>query len=399
MEGKLVMSENVYIVGAKRTAVGRFMGTLQNIPATKLGEIAGKGAIEQAGISPEDVDQVIMGNVCSANLGQNPARQAQIGMGVPSDRNAYLVGMVCGSGLQAANLGYMTIKTGMADLIVAGGMESMSMVPYYMPGVRSGYKMGHKQVIDGMVYDGLWDPYHDMHMGMTGELVADKYSITREEQDDWAYNSHRKALDAIDNGRFEEEIVPVMVPQRKKDPIEFKVDEGPRRETSPEVLAKLRPAFKKDGTVTAGNAPSTNDAGAAVVLASEKAVHEKGLKPIAKVLATGIGGLDPEWVMLTPIPTVKKIFAQGFSKEDFDLWEFNEAFSVQQIAVSRELGIDTDLINVNGGAVAIGHPIGCSGARILVTLLHALKQRDKKRGVAALCLGGGNGVGMAVELL
>jgi acetyl-CoA C-acetyltransferase len=259
--------------------------------------------------------------------------------------------------------------------------------------------MGHRQMVDAMIFDGLWDPYGDMHMGITGELVAEKYSITREEQDEYAYNSHRKAIEAIDAGRFEEEIVPVMIPQRKKDPIEFKVDEGPRRDTSVEKLAKLRPAFKKDGTVTAGNAPGTNDAGAAVVLASEKAVHEKGLTPIAKILATGIGGLDPEWVMLTPIPTVKAIYEQGFSKKDFDLWEFNEAFSVQQIAVARELEIDPALVNVNGGAVALGHPIGCSGARILVTLLHALKHQDKKRGVAALCLGGGNGVGMAVELV
>ncbi len=393
------MAENVYIVGAKRTAVGRFLGALQTVSAIDLGITAGKAALEQSGVKPEDIDQVIMGNVCSANLGQNPARQVQIGMGVPSDKNAYLVGMVCGSGLQSANLAYMTIKAGMADIIVAGGMESMSMVPYYMPAARTGYKMGHKQVIDGMVYDGLWDSFNDFHMGITGELVAEKYSITREEQDDWAYNSHRKAIEAIDEGRFVEEIVPVMIPQRKGDPVEFKVDEGPRRDTSVEKLGKLRPAFKKDGTVTAGNASSTNDAGAAVVIASEKAVNEKGLKPIAKILATGIGGLDPEWVMLTPIPTVKAIYAQGFSKDDFELWEFNEAFSVQQIAVSRELGIDTDLINVNGGAVALGHPIGCSGARILVTLIHALKQRDRKKGVAALCLGGGNGVGMAIELV
>ncbi len=393
------MTDNVYIVGAKRTAIGRFLGALQNIPATELGITAGKAAVEQAGLKPEDIDQVIMGNVCSANLGQNPARIVQIGMGVPSDRSAYLVGMVCASGLQSANLAWMTIRLGMADIIVAGGMESMSMVPYYLPKARTGYRLGHQQAVDGMIYDGLWDSFNDFHMGNTGELVAEKYGITREQQDEWAYNSHQKALKAIDEGRFEEEIVPVMVPQRKKDPIEFKVDEGPRRDTSLEALAKLRPVFKKDGTVTAGNAPGTNDGGAAVVLASEKAVKEKGLKPIAKILATGIGGLDPEWVMLTPIPAVKKIYDQGYQKEDFDLWEFNEAFSVQQIAVARELDIDTSIINVNGGAVALGHPIGCSGARILVTLIHALKQRDKKMGVAALCLGGGNGVAMAIEMM
>jgi acetyl-CoA C-acetyltransferase len=393
------MTESIYIIGAKRTAVGRFLGALQTVPATQLGITAGKAAIEQSGLKPADVDQVIMGNVCSANLGQNPARQVQIGMGVPSDKNSYLVGMVCGSGLQAVNLGYITMKAGMADVIVAGGMESMSMVPYYMPGVRTGYKMGHQQVIDGMVFDGLWDPYGDMHMGMTGELVAEKYGITRQEQDEWAYNSHMKAIKAIDEGLFVDEIAPVLIPQKKGDPIEFKVDEGPRRDTSREALAKLRPAFKKDGTVTAGNAPSTNDAGAAVVLATEKVVKNRGLKPLAKILATGIGGLDPEWVMLTPIPTVKKLYAQGFSRDDFDLFEFNEAFSVQQVAVARELELDTSKINVNGGAVAIGHPIGCSGARILCTLIYALKHRGLKRGIAALCLGGGNGVGMAIEIV
>ena len=393
------MAENIYIVGAKRTAVGRFLGALQNVPATELGIVASKAAIKQSGLKPEDVNQVIMGNVCSANLGQNPARQVQLGIGVPSDRNAYLVGMVCGSGLQAVNLGYMTMKAGFADVIVAGGMESMSMVPYYMPKVRTGYKMGHQQVIDGMVFDGLWDPYGDMHMGITGELVAEKYGITREEQDEWAYNSHMKAIKAIDEGWFVDEIVPVYIPQRKGDPIEFRIDEGPRRDTSVEALAKLRPAFKKDGTVTAGNAPSTNDAGAAVVLATEKVVKEKGLNPLAKILATGIGGLDPEWVMLTPIPTVKKIYEQGFKKDDFDLFEFNEAFSVQQIAVARELEIDPAKVNVNGGAVAIGHPIGCSGARILNTLIYALRNRGLKRGIAALCLGGGNGVGMAIEIV
>jgi len=393
------MAQDIYIVGAKRTAIGRFMGALASVPATKLGAAAGKAAIEQAGIKPEDVDQVIMGNVCSANIGQNPARQAQLGMGVPSDKNAFLVGMVCGSGLQAANLGYIALKAGTADIIVAGGFESMSLVPYYLPGVREGYKLGHRQIVDGLVYDGLWDPYKDFHMGNTGELVAEKYGITRQEQDEWAYNSHMKAIDAIDNGRFEEEIAPVMIPQRKGDPVAFKIDEGPRRDTSIEALAKLKPAFKKDGTVTAGNAPSTNDAGAAVVLATEKVVKAKGLKPLAKILATGIGGLEPEWVMLTPIPTVKKLYEQGYKKEDFDLWEFNEAFSVQQIAVSRELGIDTSKVNVNGGAVALGHPIGCSGARILVTLIYALRQRGLKKGVAALCLGGGNGVGMAIEIM
>ncbi|MCK4719257.1 acetyl-CoA C-acyltransferase, partial [bacterium] len=296
-------------------------------------------------------------------------------------------------------LGYTTMKAGMANVILAGGMESMSLVPYYMPGARTGYKMGHKQVVDGMIFDGLWDPYKDMHMGITGELVAEKYDIPREAQDEWAYNSHQKALKAMDEGLFDDEIAPVMVPQRKGDPIEFKLDEGPRRETSIEKLARLRPAFKKDGTVTAGNASSTNDAGAAVVIATEKVVQEKGLKPLAKILATGIGGLDPEWVMLTPIPTLKKIYEQGWERDDFDLFEFNEAFSVQMIAVAGELEIDTAKINVNGGAVALGHPIGCSGARILTTLIYALKNRGLKRGIAALCLGGGNGVGMAIEIV
>jgi acetyl-CoA C-acetyltransferase len=393
------MTDNVYIVGAKRTAIGRFLGSLADIPATKLGAVAGKAALEQSGLKPEDIDQVIMGNVCSCGLGQNPARQAAIGMGVPVEKSAYLVGMVCGSGLQTANLGYMTIKAGMADVVIAGGMESMSLSPYFLPKARTGYRLGHGEMVDSMVLDGLWDPYENFHMGNTGELVAEKYNISRREQDEWAYNSHMKAIKAIDEGWFAEEIAPVAVPQKKGDPIQFKVDEGPRRDTSIEALGKLRPAFKKDGTVTAGNAPGTNDAGAAVVLASEKVVKAKKLKPLARILATGIGGLEPKWVMLTPIPTVKKIYEQGFKKEDFDLWEFNEAFAVQQIAVARELGIDTSKINVNGGAVALGHPIGASGARILVTLIHALKQRGLKKGVAALCLGGGNGVGMAIELV
>jgi acetyl-CoA C-acetyltransferase len=393
------MTDNVYIVGAKRTAIGKFLGTLQDTPAPKLGGAAGKAAIEQSGLKPDEIDQVIMGNVCSTGIGQNPARQALFQMGIPHEKNAFLVGMVCGSGLQAVNLGYTAIRAGMADCIVAGGMESMSLAPYYLPKARTGLRLGHAQIMDSMVYDGLWDPYEDFHMGNTGELVAQKYGISRQEQDEWAYNSHRKAIDAIENGRFAEEITPVMIPQKKGDPIAFKVDEGPRKDTSLEALAKLKPAFQKDGTVTAGNAPGTNDAGAAVVLVSEKVLKARGLKPMAKILATGIGGLEPKWVMLTPIPTVKKIYEQGFKKEDFDLWEFNEAFSVQMLAVSRELGIDPNKVNVNGGAVALGHPIGASGARILVTLIHALKQRNLKRGVAALCLGGGNGVGMAIELV
>jgi acetyl-CoA C-acetyltransferase len=393
------MSDNVYIVGAKRTAIGRFLGTLQDTPAPRLGTIAGKAALEHSGMNPEDVEQVIMGNVCSTGLGQNPARQVQIGMGIPTDRSAYLVGMVCGSGLQSVNLGYMTIKSGNADVVVSGGMESMSLAPYYLEKGRTGYKLGHAKMIDSMVADGLWDPYKDMHMGMTGELVAEKYNISREQQDEYAYNSHQKAIAAIESGAFADEITPVLIPQRKGDPIAFKVDEGPRKDTSIEALGKLRAVFKKDGSVTAGNAPGTNDGAAAVVLASEKAVKEKGLKPIAKILATGIGGLDPEWVMMTPVPTVKKLYEQGISKEEIDLWEFNEAFSVQQIAVRQELGIDESIINVNGGAVALGHPIGASGSRILVTLLYALKNRGKKKGIAALCLGGGNGVGIAIELV
>lgn len=393
------MSDNVYIVGAKRTAIGRFLGTLQDTPAPRLGTIAGKAALEHSGMNPEDVEQVIMGNVCSTGLGQNPARQVQIGMGIPTDRSAYLVGMVCGSGLQSVNLGYMTIKSGNADVVVSGGMESMSLAPYYLEKGRTGYKLGHAKMIDSMVADGLWDPYKDMHMGMTGELVAEKYNISREQQDEYAYNSHQKAIAAIESGAFADEITPVLIPQRKGDPIAFKVDEGPRKDTTIEALGKLRAVFKKDGSVTAGNAPGTNDGAAAVVLASEKAVKEKGLKPIAKILATGIGGLDPEWVMMTPVPTVKKLYEQGISKEEIDLWEFNEAFSVQQIAVRQELGIDESIINVNGGAVALGHPIGASGSRILVTLLYALKNRGKKKGIAALCLGGGNGVGIAIELV
>lgn len=393
-------SPQAVIVSAVRTAIGKFGGALADIPATQLGAIAIKEAVRRAGIKPEDVEEAIVGNVVSAGLGQNPARQAALGGGLPSDVAALLVNKVCASSLKAVALAAQAIKAGDADIIVAGGMESMSRAPYLLDKARNGYRMGNGQLLDSMVLDGLWCAFHNFHMGNTGELVAEKFGVTRKDQDEYAYNSHLKAVKAIKEGKFKEEIVPVTIPQKKGEPIIFDTDESPRADTSLEALAKLKPAFKADGTVTAGNAPGVNDAGAALVVMSEDKAKALGIKPIAKILGYYTGGLNPEWVMMTPVVSVKGLLARLDMKlSDFDLIELNEAFSLQALAVGRELGFDWDKVNVNGGAVALGHPIGASGARILVTLLYALKQRNKKLGLAALCLGGGNGVALAVEMV
>lgn len=386
------------IVSAVRTAIGKFGGALADIPAAQLGAIAIKEAVRRAGIKPEDVEEAIVGNVVSAGLGQNPARQAALGGGLPSDVGALLINKVCASSLKAVALAAQAIKAGDADIIVAAGMESMSKAPYLLDKARSGYRMGNGHLVDSMILDGLWCAFHNFHMGNTGELVAEKFGVTRKDQDEYAYNSHLKAVKAIKEGKFKEEVVPVSIPQKKGEPVIFDTDESPRADTSLEALAKLKPAFKSDGTVTAGNAPGVNDAGAALVVMSEDKAKALGIKPIAKILGYYTGGLNPEWVMMTPVVSVKGLLARLDMKlSDFDLIELNEAFSVQALAVGRELGFDWDKVNVNGGAVALGHPIGASGARILVTLLYALKQRNKKLGLAALCLGGGNGVALAVE--
>jgi len=395
------MSRDVVIVSAVRTPIGKFQGGLAPKSAVELGTIAAKAAIERAGIKSDLIEEVIMGNVLPAGLGQNPARQVLIHAGVPDSVGAYTINKVCGSGLKAVMLAAQAIRAGDMDIALAGGMESMSNAPYLLPKARSGYRMGHGQMLDSMIHDGLWDIYNDFHMGSTGELVAEKYGVSREAQDAHALGSHQKAIAAIDEGRFRDEIVPVEIAQRKGPAVTIDTDEGPRRDTSAEVLAKLRPAFKRDGgTVTAGNAPGVNDgASAAIVMSAEKAA-ELGLNPLARIEAYCNAGLAPEWVMMTPVPATRKLFEMtGWGPENVDLFEFNEAFAVQSCAVMDELKIDPAKVNVNGGAVALGHPIGASGARILTTLIYALRQRNLNRGVASLCMGGGNGLAMGIELL
>jgi acetyl-CoA C-acetyltransferase len=391
---------NPVIVSAVRTPIGKFLGTLSSIPATKLGSIVVAEAVRRAGVRPDQVDEVIMGNVVSAGLGQNPARQAAIGSGLPDSIPALTINKVCGSGLKSVVLAAQSIKCEDAQLVVAGGMESMSNAPYLLKGAREGYRMGQQQALDAMIHDGLWDAYNDYHMGCTGEVVAERYDVGRDQQDAWALDSHKKAIAAIDAGKFKDEIVAVEVPRRKGDPIIFDTDEGPRRDTSIEALAKLRAAFKKDGTVTAGNAPGVNDGAAAVVVSSVIKAKQAGLRPLAEIVAYASSGVAPELVMMAPEKAVRMVWEQtGWSADDVDLYEFNEAFAVQQVALGKVLGIDAAKHNVHGGAVALGHPIGASGARILATLLYALEDRDKEKGIAALCLGGGNAVAVAIRRL
>ncbi len=393
------MSE-IIIAGAVRTAIGKFLGGLSSFSGPQLGSFAVKAALERAKVDPALVDEVIMGNVLQAGLGQNPARQAAIHGGVPVEAGALTVNKVCCSGLKAVVLGTQAIKLGDAGIVVAGGMESMSNAPYILRKARTGYRLNDGTLVDTMVYDGLWDVYKDYHMGNTGELVAEEYKIPREEMDEYAYNSNRKAVEAIEGGKFKEEIVPVEVPQRKKDPLIFDTDEGPRADTTVESLAKLKTVFKKDGTVTAGNASQISDGAAAMVLMTAERAKELGVRPLAKVTGYSTGGMKPEYVMMTPTVAVPKLLEKtGMKLDDFDLIELNEAFAVQPCAVMKELGMDPEKVNIHGGAVALGHPIGCSGARVLVTLLYALKQTGGKRGLATLCLGGGNAVALSVEMV
>ncbi len=394
------MSREVVIVSAARTPIGRFQGGLAPLTAVQLGTVAAKAAIERSGLKPDQIEEVIMGCVLTAGQGQNPARQVLIHAGVPETVGAFTVNKVCGSGLKAVMLAAQAIKAGDLDIALAGGMESMSNAPYLLPGARAGQRLGHGQMIDSMINDGLWDIYNNFHMGTTAEMVADKYKVDRTAQDDYAVGSHSKAVDAIEAGRFKDEIVPVEVPRRKKDPLLVDTDEGPRQDTTSESLARLRAAFQKDGSVTAGNASTINDGASALVIMSADKAKELGLKPLAKIVEYTTSGTPPEWVMMTPVPATKKLFERtGWTPSDVDLFEFNEAFAVQACAVVDELGVDASKVNVNGGAVALGHPIGASGARILTTLIYALKQRDLKRGVASLCMGGGNGLAMGIELI
>jgi acetyl-CoA C-acetyltransferase len=388
------------ILSAVRVPTGRFLGTLKGFSAPQLGALVVKEAVRRAGLSGDEVDEVIMGNVVSAGLGQAPARQAAIHAGLPPKVGALTINKVCGSGLKAVMLAAQGIATGDTDVVVAGGMESMSNCPYLLTGAREGLRLGHGELRDSMIWDGLWDAYSDYHMGCTGEIVAEKYGVTREQQDQYALDSHRKAVAAIKAGKFKDEILPVAIKQRKGDPLMFADDEAPREDTSLEALARLKPAFKEGGTVTAGNAPGVNDGAAALVVTSAERAKALGRAPLARIVGQAVAGLDPSLVMMTPVHAVRKLWEKtGWSAASVDLLELNEAFAVQAVAVTRELELDPARVNVNGGAVALGHPIGASGARILTTLLYALRDRGKQRGVATLCLGGGNGVALAVELL
>ena len=394
------MSE-VVIVSAVRTPIGKFQGSLQSYTSSRLGALVVKEAVRRAGVEPAQVDDCIMGCVLQAGVGQAPARQAAIFAGIPPEAGALTVNQVCGSGLRAVSLAAQAIQTGDSGIVVAGGMESMSNAPYLLPQARNGYRMGNGTLVDAMINDGLWDVYNEFHMGAAAELVADKYQISRADQDAFAAESHRRAAAATLEGRFRAQIFPVEVPPARKGeaPRAFDADEAIRPDTTAEILAKLKPAFKEDGTVTAGNAPGVSDGAAAVVVTSAARAQELGLKPMVIIRAQATAGRAPEWFSLAPIDAVRKVVAKaGWSLESVDLFELNEAFSVQALSVIRELGLDQARVNVNGGAVALGHPIGASGAAILVKLIYAMTDRGARRGIASLCLGGGGAVALAVEL-
>ena len=386
------------IISAARTPVGKFLGSLKSFSAPQLGAIVVRESVKRAGVKPEDVDEVIMGCVIQAGLGQNPARQAALKGGIPSTVSAVTVNKVCGSGLKAVMMAAQGVQLGDTELVVAGGMESMSNAPYLIPKAREGYRLGNGELIDSMINDGLWCAFENYHMGCTGEVVADEYRISRSEQDEFAVNSHRKAAAAIKAGKFKDEIVPVEIPQKKGAALLFDTDETVREDTSAEVLAKLKPAFKAEGTVTAGNAPGVNDGASAVVVTSLRRARELGVEPMARIVAQATAGVEPRLVMMAPVEAVRKLFKKtGWSPSEVDLVELNEAFSVAAVAVTRELGLDPEKVNVNGGAVALGHAIGQSGSRLLTTILYELKRRNARRGIVSLCLGGGNAVAMAIE--
>jgi len=391
--------ETAVILSAVRTPIGKFQGGLSGFSAPELGGQVVAEAIRRAALDPKQIDEAILGNVVQAGLGQNPARQAALKGGCDARVAALTINKVCGSGLKAVALGAQAVQLGESEIVVAGGMESMSNCPYLLPHARTGYRIGDQKVVDSMIWDGLWDAYENFHMGMTGELVAEKYAITREEQDKFAFESHQKAIRARKSCFVESQILPIEVPHRKGEALVIKYDESPREDTTVEALGKLKPAFKKDGTVTAGNAPGTNDGAAALVVTSERVAAKLGKSPMARIVAGTVSGVEPKWVMMAPVDAVEKLLKKtGWDREkDVDLVELNEAFSVAAIAVTRQLRLNPEKVNVNGGAVALGHPIGASGARILVTLLYELARRNLKRGIAALCLGGGNAVALAVE--
>ena len=386
------------IISAARTPVGKFLGSLKGFSATELGAIVVRESVKRAGVKPEDVDEVIMGCVIQAGLGQNPARQAALNGGLPATVSAVTVNKVCGSGLKAVMMAAQGVQLGDTEIVVAGGMESMSNAPYLIPKAREGYRLGNGELVDAMVNDGLWCAFENYHMGCTGEVVAEEYSISRSQQDEFAVNSHRKAAAAIKAGKFKDEIVPVEIPQKKGAALIFDTDETVREDTSVEALGKLKPAFKTEGTVTAGNAPGVNDGASAVVVTSMRRARELGVEPLARIVAQATSGVEPRLVMMAPVEAVRKLFKKtGWSPSEVDLVELNEAFSVAAVAVTRELGLDPEKVNVNGGAVALGHAIGQSGSRLLTSLLYELKRRDARRGIVSLCLGGGNAVAIAIE--
>ncbi|HJS25068.1 MAG TPA: acetyl-CoA C-acetyltransferase [Pyrinomonadaceae bacterium] len=387
------------IISAARTPVGKFLGSLKGFSATELGAIVVRESVKRAGVKPENVDEVIMGCVIQAGLGQNPARQAALNGGLPSTVSAVTVNKVCGSGLKAVMMAAQGVQLGDTEIVVAGGMESMSNAPYLLPKAREGYRLGNGELVDSMINDGLWCAFENYHMGCTGEVVAEEYSIGRSQQDEFAVNSHRKAAAAIKAGKFKDEIVPVEIKQKKGPALMFDTDETVREDTTVEVLGKLKPAFKAEGgTVTAGNAPGVNDGASAVVVTSLRRARELGVEPMARIVAQATSGVEPRMVMMAPVEAVRRLLKKtGWSGSEVDLVELNEAFSVAAVAVTRELGLDPEKVNVNGGAVALGHAIGQSGSRLLTSILYELKRRDARRGIVSLCLGGGNAVAMAIE--
>lgn len=392
--------KDVFIVSAARTAVGRFGGGLKDVPAVELGRVAIAEAVKRAGIEPAQVDETIMGCVLTAGLGQNPVRQSAMHAGIPKESPAFTINKVCGSGLKSVALGAQAIKSGDADIVMCGGMENMSAAPFLLNKARWGYRMNAGELTDSMIHDGLFEIFNGYHMGITAENIAEKYGITREAQDAFAAESQQRACAAIESGAFKEQIVPVMIPQRKGDPVAVDTDEHPRAGTTAEALAKLPAAFKKDGSVTAGNASGINDGAAALVLAGADTVEKLGLKPIAKVVSYASAGVDPAFMGMGPYPSSEKALQKaGLTCDDIDIFELNEAFAAQALAVIQKLKLEDrkDLINIHGGAIALGHPIGCSGARILTTLLYAMKERSAKRGLASLCIGGGQGIALIVE--
>ena len=390
--------QDVVIVAATRTAVGSFQGSLANVPAVELGATVIRALLEQTGVAPAEVDEVILGQVLTAGAGQNPARQAAVKAGLPHEVPALTLNKVCGSGLKAVQLAVQAIRCGDAEIVVAGGMENMSLAPYVLPKVRSGLRLGHAELVDSMISDGLWDAFNDYHMGQTAENLVQQYQISREAQDAFAARSQQRAAAAVESGRFREEITPVAIPQRKGEPLLFDTDEGIRADTTAEGLARLRPAFAKDGSVTAGNASSLNDGAAAVLAMSATRAEALGLTPLAHIAAYASAGVDPAIMGIGPVSATRKTLEKaGWQLADLDLIEANEAFAAQALAVGQELGWDDEKVNVNGGAIALGHPIGASGCRVLVTLLHELRRREGRRGLATLCIGGGQGVALAVE--